>query len=140
DCLFVSSGRLDTGSSDAARLEAVNAMQASLRPDLASAHPRPDLSREYVPPGDDLEMVIAEMWQGLLGVRRGGIHDSFFELGGHSLLGTQLNARLHQIFPVDLPLMTLFELPTVANLAQVIRELLLEKLEELPEEEAQRLV
>lgn len=140
DCLFVSSGRLDTGSSDAARLEAVNAMQASLRPDPASAHPRPDLAREYVPPGDDLEMVIAEMWQELLGVERVGIHDSFFELGGHSLLGTQLNARLHQIFPVDLPLMTLFELPTVANLAQVIRELLLEKLEELPEEEAQRLV
>ena len=48
------------------------------------------------------------------------IDNNFFELGGHSLLGIQIVARLSKAFELKLPLRTLFELPTVANLAQRI--------------------
>ena len=64
----------------------------------------------------------------------------FFELGGHSLLATQLLARVQETVPVQLPLETIFTAPTIAQLAAVIEERLLEVIEDLPESEAQRLV
>jgi acyl transferase domain-containing protein len=140
DCLMLSSGQLEIGASGAVRLKLLKAQVDPMRTELGSSHPRPDLPDGYVAPRDELEQVICDMWQELLGVERVGVYDSFFELGGHSLIGTQLNVRLREMFPVDLPLMTLFELPTVANLAEVIREMLLDKLESLPEDEAQRLI
>jgi len=46
-----------------------------------------------------------------------GIHDNFFQLGGHSLLAIQVNSRLRDLFQTDIPLMALFDRPTVAELA-----------------------
>jgi amino acid adenylation domain-containing protein len=77
---------------------------------------------EYAPPADELEEALAGIWQRLLGVQRVGSRDSFFVLGGHSLLAVRLFAQIQRRFSVNLPLAILFERPTIAFLAEAIRE------------------
>lgn len=91
------------------------------------ALPVPDSSRagleeSYVPPRTVVEEIIAGIWGEVLKVEKVGIHDNFFELGGHSLLATQVMSRLREALQVDLPLRTLFEVPTVAELALNIEQ------------------
>jgi acyl carrier protein len=84
-------------------------------------HPRPHLQTEYRAPVDSLEQTIAGIWQELLGVDRVGVDDSFFELGGDSLLGVQVIARVKKQLAVSVSSVSLYEGPTVASLADVIR-------------------
>jgi thioesterase domain-containing protein len=49
-----------------------------------------------------------------------GIHDNFFDLGGHSLKAAQLFYQLELVFGKQLPLATLFQAPTIAELATVL--------------------
>jgi acyl carrier protein len=76
----------------------------------------------YVAPRDDVEVTLAAAWAELLGVERVGVEDDFFGLGGHSLLAAQVIARILRDFGVQLPLHSLFVAPTVASLAQLVRE------------------
>ena len=86
------------------------------------ALPAPEWRAEadYVAPQTPTQASLAAIWAEVLGVERVGIHDDFFDLGGHSLLATQLIAKIRATFPVDLPLRTLFETPTIAALAKLI--------------------
>lgn len=106
----------------------------------SSPHQRPNLLNPYVAPRNDLEEAIAIMWQEFLGVDQVGIHDDFYALGGHSLIATQIISRLQSTFPIELPLLDLFEALTVARMSRVIENALVGKIEELSEEEVQNLV
>ncbi|HEY9749091.1 MAG TPA: amino acid adenylation domain-containing protein [Allocoleopsis sp.] len=71
-------------------------------------------------PQTETEQKLATIWVRLLGLSQVGIHDNFFELGGHSLLATQLMSRIRDALQVELPLRSLFEAPTIADLAKQI--------------------
>jgi len=91
------------------------------------ALPRPGVERTELAPGellpqDTLELVLLKIWEDVLGVRPVGIRDNFFELGGHSLLAVRLFADIEKAFGRSLPLATLFQAPTVEQLAAKLRE------------------
>ncbi len=81
---------------------------------------RPELDEDYAAPVSSVEKTLANIWAGLLGVRQVGINDDFFELGGNSLVGVRLFAAVRKKFDVALPLATLFEAPTIAQLAELL--------------------
>jgi hypothetical protein len=117
-----------------------------------AAHARPALLNAYVPPADDTQRLIADIWQELLGLAQVGIHDNFFELGGHSLLASRVISRLRKALHVDVPVRAIFEAPTIAELnAWIGRQglqgmaseaalRLLEEVEGLSEEDARRML
>lgn len=81
---------------------------------------RPEMATVYRTPSNQTEESIAEIWQGVLGVAPVGVDDNFFDLGGHSLLATTLVAELGKVFPKKISLSTIFERPTVAQLAGLL--------------------
>ncbi len=74
----------------------------------------------FIAPRGPLEERLAGLWCELLGLERVGVHDNFFELGGHSLLAVDLFNKIEQLFGEKLPLATLFEAPTIAQLAGIL--------------------
>ena len=120
------------------------------------ALPAPDrtglISKEdFVSPEMPTEKIIAGIWAEVLGLDQVGIHDNFFELGGHSLLATQVISRLRNVFEIEIPLRTLFEFPTVGELAFALlqkgerekveqRAALLLKVAELSEDEVNTMI
>ncbi|WP_132945411.1 non-ribosomal peptide synthetase [Tumebacillus sp. BK434] len=89
------------------------------------ALPEPVMSRtvEYVAPRTPAEAKMADIWAEVLGVEKVGIHDNFFDLGGHSLLATQLVTRVRTAFSVELPVRSLFEVATIAELGAMVESL-----------------
>ena len=89
------------------------------------ALPAPDKSSftdtGFVPPRDALERQLAQIWSEILDVESVGVKDNFFALGGHSLLAVRLMAKIQQEFGKSLPLATLFQSPTIADLANLIK-------------------
>jgi acyl transferase domain-containing protein/acyl carrier protein len=89
------------------------------RPKLTT-YARPHLKTEYVAPRNEIETIIVNYWREVIGVEQVGVSDNFFELGGHSLMAVQLLSRLRAEFNIELPLRSLFDSPTVAELALLI--------------------
>jgi len=90
----------------------------------ARALPAPDaggLADGYVAPRTPLEAALAGIWAELLEVERVGVEDNFFDLGGHSLLAIQVMTRVREACGAELPLRALFDLPTVAKLAERVQ-------------------
>jgi acyl carrier protein len=101
----------------------------------------------YVPPRDDVEKKLVEIWAEILELEPAviGVTTDFFELGGHSLKATRMVSRIRSAFQVDIPLGMLFEYPTIEQLAARIMENenfsdVVAKLVDMSEEEAEKLL
>jgi amino acid adenylation domain-containing protein len=70
-----------------------------------------------------MEQRVATIVVSLLGLKSLSVNDNFFYLGGDSLFGIQVIARLSETFHVELPLLSLFDYPTVAELAAEVERL-----------------
>jgi surfactin family lipopeptide synthetase A len=91
------------------------------------ALPSPDqsaLARKEVckAPSDAIESQLVRIWESVLGVRPIGVRHNFFELGGHSLLAVRMMQRAERVFGKALPIATLFQAPTIEQLAGIVRQ------------------
>ncbi|MGC4969132.1 condensation domain-containing protein [Streptomyces globisporus] len=78
--------------------------------------------REGAPSGGSVEGELLAIFRQLFGTDSVGPHDDFHHLGGDSLLASQAIARVRRRFSVDLAVKALFDTPTVAGLAEKVRE------------------
>jgi aryl carrier-like protein len=76
----------------------------------------------YVAPGNEMERVVAEVWEELFQLDQVGMEDNFFDLGGHSILLLQAHARLRERTRDDLSVVALLQYPTIRSLARYLSE------------------
>jgi non-ribosomal peptide synthetase component F/thioesterase domain-containing protein/acyl carrier protein len=93
----------------------------TLLPAPGSIKPVETTSGEYIPPRDELESSLVAIWEEVLGVRPIGIRTRFFDLGGYSLMIVRLFARINKMLGTSLPITTIFNAPTVEQLADIVR-------------------
>ncbi|MEK8015997.1 MAG: amino acid adenylation domain-containing protein, partial [Candidatus Parabeggiatoa sp.] len=80
--------------------------------------PVPEISQaNHTAPRTALEHQLCNIWKNVLNIPSIGIQDNFFDLGGHSLLAITLLSKIEKQFSKRLPLITLFQLPTIAEQA-----------------------
>ncbi|RYG36103.1 MAG: SDR family NAD(P)-dependent oxidoreductase [Burkholderiales bacterium] len=104
-----------------ARLDATQIQAVSDEGNVEGFERLPGLP-EYIAPVTGTERVLAGIWADLLGFKAVGTTDNFFDLGGNSLLGVRLFAAIRKKFSVSLPLATLFEAQTIADLAKLLAD------------------
>ena len=78
--------------------------------------------KTYIPPQNPIELKLAKIWSELLDIESVGVEDNFFEIGGQSLLAVNLFTKIEQEFGKTLPLNSLFQAPTIKQLAQILQE------------------
>lgn len=85
---------------------------------------RPVLDVQFVAPRTPIEETLTKIWSEILDVGQIGINDNFFELGGNSLSATKVVSRILNVFDLEVSVLSLFETPTVAELAIIIIDML----------------
>ncbi len=102
--------KLADGSTDYTQLPEAGAVQSVT-----------DAVDEYFPPRDELETQLVGIWEEVLGIRPIGTRTSFFKLGGYSLMIVRLFGRINKVLGTSLPITTIFNAPTVEQLADIVR-------------------
>ena len=72
----------------------------------------------YISPRNEMERIVASLWQEVLHREKVGVEDNFFDLGGHSLLVARLHNRLENVLGRQLSMIDLFKYPTISSLAE----------------------
>jgi amino acid adenylation domain-containing protein len=91
------------------------------------ALPEPEMKKgeeEYIAPRNETQRRLVKIWSEVLKIPEDtiGIHANFFQLGGHSLNIAVVAAQIHRKFEVSIPLMEIFDNPTIEKLAKKILE------------------
>ncbi len=102
--------------------------------------PTPAAPVDPVRPRDELERALERIVAELLERDEVGVDANFFMLGGHSLLGAQLITRIGGRFGVDMSLRSLFENPTIAEMALEVKRLLVSEIMAMSDADAARLL
>jgi amino acid adenylation domain-containing protein len=84
--------------------------------------PEPTVSASILP-RDPMELELIRIWEDILKTAPLGVNQSFFDLGGHSLLAIRMVSAIEAKMKVRLPLLALFQYPTVEGLASVLRNM-----------------
>lgn len=89
--------------------------------------PAPELHRETptatkILTSGDLPAKITTIWQRILDRTAIGMHDNFFDVGGNSLLATQLSIDLKHELHLDVPLVKIFQYPTISRLSDYLKK------------------
>ncbi len=79
--------------------------------------------RKTVKGRTETEIKLSTIWREVLGIDLVSVHDNFFDVGGHSLSGMRVLARMRRDFQVDIPISSLFDKPTIAELAVEVERL-----------------
>ena len=79
-------------------------------------------SDKFVAPRNQLELQLVQIWSRILKFDNVGVQDNFFDLGGHSLLTPYLMAQIKQQFGKDIPIASLYQNPTIEQLATILQE------------------
>jgi amino acid adenylation domain-containing protein len=80
---------------------------------------RRDPGVEVSAPQNELQTIIARIWQEVLKVDAVGIHDSFFDLGGNSLRLFEVSSKLREAYKERrVKLIELMKYPTIASLSE----------------------
>jgi aspartate racemase len=74
----------------------------------------------FVAPRNETETKLVKIWEKVLGIERIGIKDNFFDIGGTSLLSMILFSEIEKTFGKNLPLATIFDAPTIEQLANIV--------------------
>lgn len=113
---------------------------------------RPILKEEFVPARNEIESDLVQIWETVLAVHPIGIRDNFFDLGGHSLAATRIVSQVLKRFQFEVPIQSLFQSPTVAQMSSTLQEHeaktiqeenlknVLDELESLSNEEVQQIL
>jgi amino acid adenylation domain-containing protein len=78
-------------------------------------------AQALVPPRDDIEQRLTQLWEEALKVKPIGVRDNFFELGGHSIMAVYLMAQVERHFGKAMPLASLFRNPTIEQFGELLR-------------------
>jgi len=77
---------------------------------------------EYIPPGNETEKKLVEIWQEVLKKEKIGIYDNFFLIGGHSLKAVQIVSQIYKQMSLQIDLSAIFKNPTIAGLAEIVKQ------------------
>ncbi len=109
------------GVIDAFPLSRNGKIRTSSLPDPSARAHESKPTSEAAPPRGETELHLAIIWKELLGLTAVDRNEDFFALGGHSLMALRMFSRINREFNTSLPLAVLLQHPTIASLAEVLK-------------------
>ncbi|MGD9161547.1 MAG: SDR family NAD(P)-dependent oxidoreductase, partial [Desulfobacteraceae bacterium] len=137
DQLIVSTGDLQHRYSQWVKLDHKQKLKKPNNKEIyLQKHSRPELSVPYIEPISEMEKIVANVWQNLLGIQKVGSEDDFFDLGGDSLLAVQIINIFKESHGINIPINCVFENSTLRYLASEIEKYLWILDEDMVDEES----